>query len=493
MPTHQKVLNSQWVQPLAGTLHYRMAITQKTGLEQRQALRLSQQQLRFVRLLEATAPELDEAVERELEDNPALEAGEPAADRAEVGQSGQPLPAPQMPERLLPRHPDPDSDTDWGAALPAEGESLYESLTRQLNERHLEPHVLEVARYITGSLDPNGYLRRTEAQIADDMAFGAGIETDAATVHAALEAVRSLDPPGIAAYDLQQTLALQLQRLAPSPDRDNALRVVGEQFEAFSKKHTPRVASALHLSPDEMARANDLILSLNPKPGASLAPSSDRAAAIVPDVTVDNEGGRLTITLNNRLPELRVDTTFEQAARQMAVSAAERRQGNKGNEFVTQRTNDARDFIRILRQRQQTMLEVTAALVALQRDYFLTEDVYRLRPMMIKDIAALTGHDLSVVSRATGNKWLATPWGVFPMRFFFSDTIDGDEGTDALTNRKMEAEIEAIVGAEDKAHPLSDEKIRLEMMKKGYDVSRRTIAKYRDRVGIPVARLRRNI
>lgn len=476
-----------------------MSTSQKTGLEQRQAMRLSQQQLRFVRLLEYTAPELDEAVERELEDNPALEAGDPTVASVEVAPDGKVSPvtvesAPRESWTPAPsRRDDGSNDNDYMAALPSDSGSLYDDLNRQLDELHLSPLVHKVGQYIIGNLDSNGYLRRSEAQIADDLAFGPGIDASPETVARALAAVRSLEPAGLAATDLRQTLELQLERLPVSAARDNALRIIREQFEAFSKKHTQRLASALRLTDQEAAEAVVLIVGLNPKPGSVLGGAADRAAAVVPDVLVDNQGGELTITLNNRLPELRIDTTFDQAVRQMSANAESRRKGRKGNEFVTSRYNDARDFIRILQQRQRTMLDVTAAIVKIQRDYFLTEDVYRLRPMMIKDISALTGHDLSVISRATTNKYVGTPWGVFPLRFFFSDTIGDDTDADALTNRKIEAEIEHIVDAEDKKHPLSDEKIRLEMEKRGYEVSRRTIAKYRDRVGIPVARLRRNL
>ena len=490
--------------------HIAMSSSNKVGLDQelRTVTGLTQQQLRFVHLLEYTAPELDEAVERELEDNPALEAGETVSTSVEVmpegtvssrnyDTSGSRVAADYTTERLSRRDYSDNSDNDYASWLPAEGENLYDSLERQLSERAMSEEDMQVARYIIGNLDSNGYLRRSLSQMIDDMAFGPGIDVSGAQAERVLAQVRSLDPPGIGAFDLQECLLLQLERMPSGRVRNNALRIVRDQFDAFTKKHTPRIAKALKLTPAQVTEAVDLIVRLNPKPGAALGGSSDSARAIVPDVIVDNDGGNLTITLNNRLPELRIDTTFEQAMRQLKTTAAERRNPKKTNVFITSRYNDARDFIRILRQRQQTMLDVVTAIVRIQREYFLTEDVYRLKPMLIKDITAMTGLDPSVISRATNNKYVATSWGVFPLRFFFSDTIgdDTDESGDGavLTNRKMEAEIEAIVEAEDKKHPLSDEKIRLEMEKRGYDVSRRTVAKYRDRLGVPPARLRRSL
>lgn len=260
-------------------------------------------------------------------------------------------------------------------------------------------------------------------------------------------------------------------------------------------KHTHKIISGLRIGQERVKEAIDLILTLNPKPGASLDSTSYRTNVIVPDLVVSNEDGHLSVSLNNRVPELAIDRTFSEAVREMEETAASRRKARKGQEFVISRFNDARDFIRILRQRQETLIGVMTAIMKIQEEYFRTEDVYRLKPMMIKDISAMTGYDISVISRATNNKYVATPWGIFPLRFFFSDSIgeEGEDTSEALTNRKVEAEIAAIVEGEDKRHPLSDEKIKDMMEARGYEVSRRTVAKYRDRQGIPVARLRKEL
>ncbi len=453
-------------------------MAQKLRQETRIGMRLSQQQLRFVRLLELNAPELDETVERELEDNPALAPVDASHEEEEY----------RYP--LFQRTPSPD---DTPVFTPAdESESLYDHLYAQLTEKDLTPKVELAARYIIASLDSNGYLHRPLEKLADDMAFGPGIDLSPEEAKEALKAVRSLDPPGIGAANLQDCLEMQLVALPPSPARDDALRIIREAYEPFTKKHTHRIISLLHLSKEETDSALSLILSLNPKPGASLGNDpAEEANIIIPDFIIDNEEGNITISLNNKIPELRIEQSFEQAMADLERSA--KGKVPKGSEFVVTRYNDARDFIKILTQRQQTMMKVMTAIVNIQKEYFLTEDVYKLRPMMIKNVAELTGLDISVISRATTNKFVATPWGVFPLRFFFSDSIGENEGTEAATNRKIEAEIRTLVEKEDKHHPLSDQRIMEEMNRRGFDVSRRTVAKYRDRQGIPVARLRKDL
>ena len=447
-------------------------------MTQRTALRLSQQQLRLVRLLELNAPELDEAVERELEDNPALGVKEETTEEERRDY-------PYLPLRSAPRE-------DYQFSPADESENLYDQLYAQLSERKLSPQVEAAARFIIGSLDSNGYLNRTLHNIIDDMAFGPGVIISEREAEEALQAVRSLDPPGIGAANLQDCLAMQLEAMPESPVRDTALRIIRDAYEAFTMKHKHRIISQLKLTPEQADEALALILTLNPKPGAALGNEGDATNVIVPDFVVNNEDGEITISLNNRIPELRIEQSFEQAMQNLERTAKGR--PKKGNEFIVTRYNDARDFIRILTQRQQTMMAVMSAIVKIQKDYFLTEDVYRLKPMMIKNVSDLTGLDLSVISRVTSNKYVALPWGIFPLRFFFSDSIGEEkEGGDAATNRKIEAQIASLVEAEDKRHPLSDQKIMEEMTARGYDLSRRTVAKYRDRQGIPVARLRKKM
>lgn len=451
-----------------------LELTQKTGM------RLSQQQLRLVRMLELTAPELDEAVERELEDNPALDIKEEAEETDTVN---YPV--------WIPRTSGAADDQQFSP--PDETHTLYDNLLEQLSEQELTVNVESTARFIIGSLDSNGYLNRSLNEIIDDLAFGPGLEITYQEAEEALKAVRNLDPPGIGAGDLQDCLRIQLERMSPSQRRDDALRIINEAYEPFTMKHRHRIISILKLSDERVGDALNLILSLNPKPGSSLGNNpSDSANVIVPDFIVSNDDGQLNISLNNRIPELKIDQSFEQAFNNLDRSRKGR--AKKGSEFIVSRYNDARDFIRILSQRQQTMMDVMTAIVKLQEEYFKTEDVYKLKPMIIKNVADITGLDISAISRVTSNKYVALPWGVFPLRFFFSDGIgDEKDGVEVATNRKIEARIAALIEKEDKKHPLSDRKITEQMIAEGYDVSRRTVAKYRDRQGLPVARLRKNM
>lgn len=466
---------------------YTMASDQSLALDQKITTRLSAQQLRFVKLLELNTPELEEAVDRELEDNPALEALDPPA--VEENE----LPA----YRYVARNTSPDDFADYDFTPADNSESLYDHLRKQLSERSLSGKMKDAVDYLIDSLDPNGYLLRPLKSLTNDMAFGPGIELTDSEAEEALSTLQSFEPFGVGATDLRDCLKIQLQHLPESQSRNDALDIITDQFEAFSMKHTHKIISALKIGQDRVKEAIDLILSLNPKPGASFDSTGDATNVIVPDLIIDNQEGQLSVALNNRIPELAIERSFSEAVAEMDKES--RREKRKGSEFITTRYNDARDFIRILRQRQETLLSVMTAIMQIQKDYFLTEDVYRLKPMMIKDVSALTGYDLSVISRATANKFVATPWGVFPLRFFFSDSIgetasdNGDDSTEVLTNRKIEAEIADLVEKEDKKHPLSDEKIRQLMEERGYEVSRRTVAKYRDRQNIPVARLRKEL
>ncbi len=458
-------------------------------MEQRLTQRLTQQQLRFVKMLEMNAPELDEEVEREMEANPALESvdGEP------YHASDSSISPTQTEWNSTRRSSSSEDFTEMPMADTAP--SLYDSLLSQLGQLHLGADVLTAARFIVGNLDSNGRLQRDPSYLVNDLAFSEGIDLPQEVMDKGLAIVRTLEPHGVGAISLADCLSIQLEYLPPSQTRDDALRILNEQYEAFSMLHTHLLVSRLKISQERVTAAIDLIRTLDPKPGASIDSVPTSTNTIIPDVIIDTSGDEPIITLNNRIPELRISETFSQAETDMK-KRMEKLKDNSDREFILNRYNDARDFIKSLQLRQQAMLSVVTAIVKLQREYFDTEDIYRLRPMMIKDIEKLTGQDASVISRCTANKYAALPWGILPLRFFFSDTVgdnSGEEDTDALTNRKIEAEIRRIVDAEDGKHPLSDEKITQTLLSEGLNISRRTVAKYRDRLGIPPARLRKQI
>lgn len=449
---------------------------------------LSQQQLLFVKLLELNAPELDNAVNNEVESNPALEVVETAPSES---------PAKQDSDYPLKRYSSQNSggdDSGWEFQPKEDNETLYEHLDAQISEKSLPLLIETAAKYIVGTLEPSGYLSRSIPSMVNDMAFGdLNLDISVEDCKKALDVVRDLEPYGVGAVDLQDCLMIQLRHLPQSPERDNAMRILEETYEAFSMRHKHRIMSALRLSKEDTDKALNLIVHLNPKPGSAFSSTLDDSAnVIVPDFVISNEDGKIEIALNNRIPELRISQSFEEAMKN--IQRTPKGKPKKGSEFVVTRFNDAGDFINVLKQRQQTMMNVMSAVVKIQYDYFITEDNNNLRPMKIKDITAITGLDKSVISRATTNKYVSTPWGTFPIRYFFSDSIgDSQEGADVLTNRKIEMEIKNMVDAEDKIHPLSDQKIMEKLLEKGFNVSRRTIAKYRDRIGIPVARLRKDL
>ena len=471
-------------------------MAQELQQNQRLGQHLTRQQIRFVRLLELNAPELDEAVETELETNPALEVADPE------GEADRRL-SDNTPYYLRHANNASADRPSFDFTPPDESESLYDYLLRQIDEKEISKELADIAKYIVGNLDSNGYLQRPLSGIIDDLAFNQDIDIPLPTAEKALSIVRELDPPGIGGENLRQTLLLQLQRLPDSEARQDAINILTDYFEPFYMRHSHKIISGLRISKDRLERANELILTLNPKPGAAFGGNAATAAGIiVPDFVVSGEGDELFISLNNRIPELAVEESFSEAMR-----GVERRRGRpkKGTEFISSRYNDAKDFIEILRQRQQTMLTVITAIVNHQKDFFDSGDVYALRPMMLRDISNATGLDISVISRATANKYVDTPWGsIMPVKSLFSDTVtdSGNEekspekesqSDDSLTNRKVEALIAEIVEKEDKRHPLSDEKIRKILLERGHDISRRTIAKYRDRQGILIARLRKTL
>lgn len=489
-------------------------MTQKSSLSQQLKQRqfLTQAQVRLARMLELTAPELDEAVKREVEENPALEADE---DKPETQKTDDGSEFTETEEQLRKAdYANPDDipyyrlhvnnaakDDDAVPFLPADNtSSLYDILMSQLRQKNVNSDILAAAQYIIGNLDSNGYLRRTPQGIADDIVFNLGVDLGLNVVEQALDAVHDLEPFGVGASDLRQCLLIQLFHKPKSQARNDAIRILEEAYDAFTMKHSHRIIQRLGLSEERLEAAINLILSLNPKPGASLGGGvGSKAAPIIPDFIVDVNDGEITVTLNNRIPELRVSESFERAVKLMRENA-DKRKANKekgkanGNEFLTMRYRDACDFIKLLRQRQHTLFSVMTAIVEAQRDYFMTEDVHRLHPLGIKEIASTTGYDISVISRATAGKYASTPWGVLPLRFFFSgsvseDSVEGEE----FTAKAVQDLLKQLIDNEDKRHPLSDEKLRALIEEKGYPVARRTVAKYRDLLKIPVARLRKEL
>lgn len=474
--------------------------------------RLSPMQVRYVRLLEMNRAEAEDAVRRELFDNPALAVAQesPEGD-AFLEHEELPQADAEMEQRRMERDNFSSEDdmpyylTSDNSPSSAEGrrivfsqaqqgETLYEHLEQQLRQRDLDAGLLAAALYIIGNLDSNGYLSRSVESMVDDLAFRRGVEVPLEVMSRALDEVKSLDPPGMGASSLQEMLELQLKAMPQTDESATALRIVREAFEPLTMRHSHRIISALKISEEEYRSAMSLILSLNPRPGASLGAGGEAVAA-VPDFEVEeDDDGRLRVSVPSSIPALIVDETFASAQADMKRNDALRRSRQKANEFINVRCNDARDFIAVVGQRQQTLRDVITAIVSLQEQYVHTGDESDLRPMGLKDVAALTGLDISTVSRATAGKYAAMPWGTVALRQLFSEGYGGDaaEGGE-ISSRSIKAAISRIVETEDKRHPLSDEALVEALRQKGLDVKRRTVAKYREQMNIPPSRLRKQM
>ena len=453
---------------------------------------ITQLQMRFVNALEKNAREFDQEVEKELEENSALEAEpDPGHEEVRLKESHASTYYPN----LYSGAPDKPEFTPRD-----DSETLYDTLRIQLAERRLDSDTREAALYIIDSLEPDGYLRRTLREIEEDMMFHHGLSFGSDILAQALSIIKDMDPAGVGADSLQECLRLQLERMPRSEVRDNALKIVIKKFDALTSRHYHRIVSGLKIKEEPLRKALQLIVSLNPRPGLAIGNSdNDATNVVIPDfiISEDSDTGEFSIILNNRIPELRISESFSSAVKTLESQQKRRRAKTPENQYILSHFNEASDFIKVFRQRQETLYTVMSAIVKLQKEYFETADIYTLHPMMLKDLERETGLDKSTISRATKNKFVDLPWGTYPLKFFFSDSKGSKEGNESksgaevLTNRKIEAEIRKIIDAEDKKHPLSDAAIFREMQSRGLEIARRTVTKYRERCGIPASRFRR--
>lgn len=471
----------------------------KQTLSQKMQQRLSPQQIRFVRMLEMSGPEIEDEVRSELDDNPALDVADYKDDsQEEFNESAEEMQLAdyrdedEIPSYRLEARNSSRDDEYYEPTAVADENSLADSLIAQLKETDISDADLLIARYVIGNLDDNGYLTRTLSQIVDDLAINAGVEVDMEHLRAIVRRVRSLDPAGVCAFDLRDCLALQLRRLPPTEDRLLALEIVEHYFDLFSLKHFDRLASMLGVDRERLRGAVEVIRSLNPKPGGQLGDSEAdvKSRHIIPDFNVEVDGNRVILTLVNNIPELTIEKSFVSDGKAFATGGDSAKSRREAEAFISRKREDAAEFISLLRLRQETLYKVMAAIVKLQHDFFVTEDESKLRPMILKDVAAETGFDLSVISRATTGKYVATPWGIYPLKFFFNESVGAD---DESSSREILSAIKELVGSEDPAKPLSDDALMKALSEKGYDIARRTVAKYRERLGIPVARLRKKV
>lgn len=475
----------------------------KESLQQNQELRLQQRltpmQVQFVKMLEMTGPEIEMEVARAVDEMPALEIVDDHKDLAATDDgdtfnetADQMTRADYRDEddipsyRLQARNQSADDDRFDPVAANDEA-SLIESLSAQLAEQDLSPRQLTIAHYIIGNIDDNGYLKRPVDLIADDLAIHQGLDASPDEVKEVWAIVRDLDPAGVGAVDLRDCLLLQLRRLPSSPKVERALEIITHYFDLFSKKHLQRVADAIGASLAQVKEAVDLVRQLNPKPANQISESAIEKSArqIIPEFQVDVDGDSLSLTLLNNIPDLAIQQTF---ASDDAIPQMPERQRAAALTFIKSRRDEAAAFIKTLKLRQATLFRVMSAIVKLQREFFLTGDETKLKPMILKDVAAITGDDLSVISRATASKYVMTQSGVYPLKFFFNEKPKPD---DDASFHQIAASLRQIIENEDKKSPLPDEELTRLLNSRGFPIARRTVSKYRERLGFPVARLRR--
>ncbi len=484
---------------------------QRLGLNQSLQQKLSPQQIQFIKLLQVPTAELEQRVEEELELNPVLEEGaqeeeEPTREEQAESQEAEEPPSSSDDEIDIKdylRDDDHssyktyDGDDDEDKEMPiAMSSSLQETLVTQLGFLGLKDRQAAIGRQLIGSIESDGYIRRDLEAIVNDLAFSQNINTTVEEVEEVLRKIQNFDPAGIAARNLQECLLLQLERMDDGQDVDVivAKRILNECYEEFTKKHYPKILKKLDLDDEEYIKdAIELIVRLNPKPGGETVSGIVKNQYVIPDFIMTNTNGKLELALNSRnAPELRISRSYSEMFKAYDKSDKRDKKLKEAVSFVKQKLDAAKWFIDAIKQRQQTLLRTMRAIVDFQYDYFLEGDETKLRPMILKDIALMINMDISTVSRVASSKTIQTDFGIFPLKYFFSEGIATDSGEE-VSSREVKQIIKELIEQEDKSKPYSDDKLEELLNLKGYNIARRTVAKYREQMNIPVARLRKEL
>ncbi|MNS42917.1 RNA polymerase sigma-54 factor [compost metagenome] len=385
---------------------------------------------------------------------------------------------------------DDDEDRSMPFAAPV---SFHQDLINQLNTFILNDEEREIAEFLVGSIDDMGYIRRSVPDIVDDMAFTQGIYTDEKNVERILHIIHELEPSGVGARDLQECLLLQLKHKTPTESVDLAIDVIENQFEAFTKKHYDKLLQKYGISQDQLKKAIDEIEKLNPKPGGAFTGNNKMIEHVVPDFTIRIVDGELELTLNGRnAPELHISKDYQEMMQTYKASRDKSNQQKEAVQFIKQKLDSAKWFIDAIRQRQETLFVTMNAIMHYQQEYFLDGDETKLKPMILKDIADMIGLDISTVSRVANSKYVETPYGTKLIKEFFSEAMKNDQGEDVST-LEIKKILQNVIEEEDKQKPLPDDQLAEILKEKGYPIARRTIAKYREQLDIPVARMRKKI
>lgn len=486
-----------------------MALKQQLQLKQQQ--KLSPMQMQVIKLTELPVLELEERIKQELEDNPALEEGlEPtenaseydddysADDDTNISQEditlGDYMNEDEIPDYQLRdnNRPSVGKQDEIPFSVAA---SLHEYLIEQLGECEFNEEDEKVAEYIIGNIDESGYLDRSLSAISDDLIFQQNIDVSVPQLEEILKTIQDFEPAGIAARNLQECLLLQLERKEKSSTVDYAISIITNYFDEFSKRHYDKIIRQLGIDEDILKEVIQEITTLNPKPGNNWGDSlSITLSTIVPDFTVEAYNGELFLSLNNRnIPDLRVSREYSDLLKGYSDNKESMSADNKNAAvFVKQKLDSARWFIEAIKQRQDTLQRTMQAIMDMQYDFFLTGDEAQLKPMILKDIAQRTGYDISTISRVSNSKYVQTSFGIYSLKYFFSESMQTDTGEE-ISSREVKAILKECIENEDKKKPLTDDKLSEILKEKGYIIARRTVAKYREQMNLPVARLRKEI
>lgn len=485
-----------------------MALKQQLQLKQQQ--KLSPMQMQVIKLTELPVLELEERIKQELEENPALEEGLEPNDNSEyddeygseddtnISQEDLTL-GDYMNEDEIPDYQLRDNNRQ-GVGKQEEipfsvAASLHEYLIEQLGECELNDENQKVAEYIIGNIDESGYLDRSLSAISDDLIFQQNIDIPVSRLEEILKVIQDFEPAGIAARNLQECLLLQLGRKEKSEIVDYAINIITNLFDEFTKRHYDKIIKQLNIDEEILKEVIQEITTLNPKPGNNWGDSlSITLSTIVPDFTIDSYGGELFLSLNNRnIPDLRVSREYSELFKGFSDNKESMSLDSKNTVlFVKQKLDSARWFIDAIKQRQDTLQRTMQAIMDMQYDFFLTGDESQLKPMILKDVAQRTGYDISTISRVSNSKYVQTSFGIYPLKYFFSESMQTETGEE-ISSREVKAILKECIENEDKKKPLTDDKLSEILKERGYIIARRTVAKYREQMNLPVARLRKEI
>jgi RNA polymerase sigma-54 factor len=480
-------------------------------LQQKLLQKLSPQQIQMIKLLEVPTLQIEERIKKELEENPALEEGTeddevtPGSeedDQFEEEDKDQEeftiddyIEEDEIPDYRL-QAKNTSKDEEKRADIPfSVGFSFQEHLESQLGLRDLTEKQKILGEYIIGNIDEDGYLRREIVNIVDDLAFLQNIETTEEELEEVLKIIQDLEPAGVGARTLKECLLLQIEkRDKTQPSAQLAHKILESYFEEFSKRHYDKIVARLDITEDELKSAIEEVLKLNPKPGGVYNdPFSKSSQPIIPDFILELSEDGFDLHLNSRnLPELRLSTAYNQMLQSYSKDKSQKREMRDAVQFVKQKIDSAKWFIDAIKQRQNTLLLTMNAILEYQKEYFIDGDETKLRPMILKDVAEMTGFDISTVSRVANSKFIQTHFGIMPLKYFFSEGLQTDTGEEVST-REIKRILQDCIDNEQKRKPLTDERLTEILQEKGYQIARRTVAKYREQLNIPVARLRKEI